>query len=127
MKRIFIAMLAMLLPIMAHAQKQTVTSPNGNIVLNFSIEAGRPTYEMSYKGKAVVKPSHLGLILAADKHASAGTDETDLMSGFTLADAKTSSFDETWEPVWGETKSISLQRVGCDIGPTHRIQQGDSN
>ena len=106
MKRIFIAMLAMLLPIMAHAQKQTVTSPNGNIVLNFSIEAGRPTYEMSYKGKAVVKPSHLGLVLAADKHASAGTDETDLMSGFTLADAKTSSFDETWEPVWGETKSI---------------------
>ena len=106
MKKIFIAMLAMLLPIMAHAQKQTVTSPNGNIVLNFSIEAGRPTYEMSYKGKAVVKPSHLGLVLAADKHASAGTDETDLMSGFTLADAKTSSFDETWEPVWGETKSI---------------------
>ena len=106
MKKIFIAMLAMLLPIMAHAQKQTVTSPDGNIVLNFSIEAGRPTYEMSYKGKAVVKPSHLGLVLAADKHASAGTDETDLMSGFTLADAKTSSFDETWEPVWGETKSI---------------------
>ena len=104
MKKIFIAMLAMLLPIMAHAQKQTVTSPNGNIVLNFSIEAGRPTYEMSYKGKVVVKPSHLGLVLAADKHASAGTDETDLMSGFTLADAKTSSFDVTWEPVWGETQ-----------------------
>jgi hypothetical protein len=29
-----------------------------------------------------------------------------LMNGFTLADIKTSAFDETWEPVWGEVKSI---------------------
>lgn len=28
------------------------------------------------------------------------------MNGFTLADIKTSAFDETWEPVWGEVKSI---------------------
>lgn len=28
------------------------------------------------------------------------------MDGFTLIDAKTSSFDETWEPVWGEVKQI---------------------
>ena len=100
-------MLALLLPIMAEAQTKTVKSPNGNIVVNFSIDKdGRPTYEMTYKGKPVVKPSHLGLILAQDKHASAGMDETDLMTNFTLKDAQTSSFDETWEPVWGETKTI---------------------
>ena len=28
------------------------------------------------------------------------------MSGFTLADVNTGTFDETWEPVWGEVKSI---------------------
>ena len=107
MKKNFIAMLAMLLPIVAHAQTQTVTSPNGNIVLNFSIDKdGRPMYEMSYKGKAVVNPSHLGLKLAKDKHASMGMEETDLMDGFSLKEAKTSTFDETWEPVWGETKTI---------------------
>ena len=107
MKKVFIAMLVLLLPIMAEAQTKTVKSPNGNIVLNFSIDhEGRPTYEMTYKGRAVVLPSHLGLELAQDKHASAGMDETDLMTNFTLKDAQTTSFDETWKPVWGETKTI---------------------
>ena len=107
MKKVFIAMLVLLLPIMAEAQTKTVKSPNGNIVLNFSIDNdGRPTYEMTYKGRAVVLPSHLGLELAQDKHASAGMDETDLMTNFTLKDAQTTSFDETWKPVWGETKTI---------------------
>ena len=51
----------------------SIKSPNGNIELKFSVdEKGRPVYEMSYKGKAVVKPSFLGLELAKDKHASRG-------------------------------------------------------
>ena len=61
---------------------------------------------MTYKGKAVVKPSHLGLELAKDKHASKGMQETDLMNGFKIAKEETTSFDETWQPVWGETKDI---------------------
>ena len=82
-------------------------SPNGNIELKFSVDPnGRPVYEMSYKGKAVVKPSFLGLELAKDKHASKGMKETDLMDGFTIAREETSTFDETWKPVWGETATI---------------------
>lgn len=96
--------LSMLLPAMAMAQ--TVKSPDGNVELSFSLDGGKPTYEMSYKQKAVVKPSRLGLELAKDKHASKGKDETDLMDGFTIADTKTTSFDETWRPVWGETATI---------------------
>lgn len=95
---------ALLTPLMALAQ--TVTSPDGNVVLNFSLDNGRPTYKLDYKGKAVVKPSHLGLELAKNKHASKGMDETDLMDGFTIAKTDTSSFDETWKPVWGETATI---------------------
>ena len=83
-----------------------VKSPNGNMVLNFTVEDGRPTYTLSYKGREVVRPSHLGLELAKDKHASMGMNERDLMNGFTLVDEKTSTFDETWQPVWGETKDI---------------------
>ena len=45
----------------------------------------------------MIKPSKLGLELK---------DDPGLMDGFTLSDAKTSSFDETWEPVWGEVKQI---------------------
>ena len=86
---------------------QSVKSPDGNVELKFSLTGnGRPTYEMTYKGKAVVKPSHLGLELAKDKHASKGENETDLMEGFSMKDSSTSTFDETWEPVWGETSTI---------------------
>ena len=46
------------------------------------------------------------LELAKDKHASKGMDETDLMDGFTLKDEQTSTFDETWQPVWGENRNI---------------------
>ena len=72
-----------LLPLTAMAGN--VKSPNGNIEVKFSVDnTGRPVYEMTYKGKAVVKPSHLGLELAKDKHASKGMQETDLMDGFKI-------------------------------------------
>ena len=83
-----------------------VKSPNGNIVLNFRVEQGRPLYSVTYKGRDVILPSHLGLELAKDKHASKGLKETDLMDGFTLHDEHTATFDETWQPVWGETRDI---------------------
>ena len=77
---------------------ESITSPNGQLQLNFSVNSqGEPVYELFYKGKAVIKPSKLGLEL---KNAPG------LMNGFTLADTQTSTFDETWEPVWGEVKQI---------------------
>ena len=85
---------------------QTVSSPSGLVSLTFSMDGTRPQYSLTYKGKTVIKPSHLGLELARDKHASKGLQETDLMDGFVVEEALTSSFDETWEPVWGETKQI---------------------
>ncbi|WP_321478416.1 glycoside hydrolase family 97 protein [uncultured Bacteroides sp.] len=80
------------------AMADSFTSPNGLLKLNFSISAkGEPVYELFYKGKVVVKPSKLGLELKNDPG---------LMNGFTQTDAKTSTFDETWTPVWGEVKQI---------------------
>lgn len=77
---------------------ESITSPNGQLQLNFSVNAqGEPVYELSYKGKPVINSSKLGLELKNDPG---------LMNGFTMADAKTSTFDETWEPVWGEVKQI---------------------
>ena len=83
-----------------------VKSPNGNIVVNFDVIDGAPVYTMSYKGKEVIRPSRLGLELAKDKHASMGMNERNLMDGFTLKNEQVSSFAETWQPVWGETKDI---------------------
>lgn len=96
---------ALLLPLSVAAQ--TVSSPNGAISVSFSLaDGGRPTYEMTYKGRPVVKPSHLGLELAKDKHATKGFAEMSLMDGFTESHSEVSSFDETWKPVWGETATI---------------------
>ena len=77
---------------------QNLTSPNGELQLNFSVNAqGEPVYELFYKGRAVLKPSKLGLELK---------DDPGLMNGFTIADVETAAFDETWEPVWGEERQI---------------------
>ena len=95
---------AVMLPLLATGQ--TVTSPNGNVALSFSLVEGRPTYELKFKQREVVKPSHLGLELDKNKHASKKKKETDLMDGFVIKDTKTSTFDETWKPVWGESSTI---------------------
>lgn len=80
------------------AMAESITSPNGQLKLNFSVNAqGEPVYELFYKGKSVINPSKLGLELKND---------SGLMNGFTLANASTSIFDETWQPVWGEVKYI---------------------
>ena len=93
-----------MLPLLATGQ--TVTSPNGNVALSFSLDGGRPTYELKYKQREVVKPSRLGLELDKNKHASKKMKETDLMDGFVIKGTKTSTFDETWKPVWGESSTI---------------------
>ena len=99
---------------------QKLTSPDGNFVMNFSLSPeGAPVYELSYKDKPVIKPSTLGLELkkedANKKTTFEWTERTDkdqldaktnLMTGFKIKDTSTSTFDETWSPVWGEEKEI---------------------
>jgi len=100
MKTIFTKLACFLLALFMSgaAMAESITSPDGQLRLNFSVNPqGESVYELSYKGKAVIKPSKLGLELKNDPG---------LMNGFTLAGTETSTFDETWEPVWGEVKQI---------------------
>ncbi|MCF0198216.1 MAG: glycoside hydrolase family 97 protein [Bacteroidaceae bacterium] len=85
---------------------QEVTSPNGQVKVTFELDGTRPAYHMTYKGQEVTRRSHLGLELKKDKHASKGMEETDLMDGFRVTSTERASFDETWQPVWGEWKNI---------------------
>ncbi|MBQ9186603.1 MAG: glycoside hydrolase family 97 protein [Prevotella sp.] len=102
MRKLFLSLLMLPMAVLA----TEVSSPNGQVLLCFTVEQGRPVYSLLYKGKEVIRPSHLGLELAKDKHASMGMQERDLMDGFTIKDEQTSAFDETWTPVWGETATI---------------------
>ncbi len=78
------------------AQQQT--SPDGNVVLSFSLKAdGTPTYKMTYKGKPVINESTLGFTLKKDEP---------LTNHFKVVSDSKSTFKETWKPVWGEEKEI---------------------
>lgn len=80
------------------ASAQELESPNGELEMEFSIkEGGVPAYELEYKDKAVIEESTLGFELK---------DDEDLLKNFRIKDTKTSTFDETWEPVWGEQSEI---------------------
>ena len=103
----------------SHAQEK-LSSPDGNLTMSFSLDMqGSPVYELSYKGKTVIKPSKLGLELVQE-NPNKQTDfewkeqmdttlsdvQTNLYNGFELEKAEFSTFDETWQPVWGEEKEI---------------------
>ena len=118
MKPTALILLFSLLPLTSSAQQ--LTSPNGEMVMNFSVDSdGRPTYDLTFKGKTVIGRSHLGLQLK-EENPNKATDfdyknfaekekiqqKADLCTGFTISSTKSSSFDETWTPVWGEESEI---------------------
>lgn len=93
---------------------QTLQSPDKNLILTFSVqEGGKPTYALSYKGQEVIAPSHLGLELYSSNEVQFGEElkkntdvNTSLYDGFTVEKVTTATADETWAPVWGESKTI---------------------
>lgn len=118
MKKMLLSLSMMLMALTVGAQK--LKSPNGQMEMNFALDAnGRPTYNLSFKGRAVVKTSKLGIELKREDpnkatdfefknfgDASKLDQKADLMTGFHVTDTKTSTVDETWRPVWGEESSI---------------------
>ena len=96
MKRLLLTLsLSLTLALVTHAAE--MTSPNGDIKVDFQLVNSVPTYSVSFRGKTIVKPSKLGYELARGEN---------LLDGFTLVGNETSAFDETWKPVWGENSSI---------------------
>ncbi|MBR8706734.1 glycoside hydrolase family 97 protein [Bacteroides pyogenes] len=118
MKKKFLLITFLCVAFLMNAQ-QRITSPDGNLVITFQInQKGIPTYELTYKGKPVIKTSRLGLELKKEDVAKTDFDWVDrrdltkldaqanLYSGFVLKETSTSTFDEVWQPVWGEEKEI---------------------
>jgi len=95
----YIAITCMWLLMFGFVHAQELTSPNGKLVMKFSLQnGGVPSYTLIYKQKDVVKPSKLGLELKNDSKS--------LLSDFEIVNTKSSTFDDTWTPVWGEVKTI---------------------
>ena len=78
---------------------QSIQSPSKSIKLSFNLaDNGKPNYSVTYKNKAIILQSFLGLKLKTG---------IDLTSHFKVEDSKTSTFNETWKPVLGEQATIS--------------------
>lgn len=78
---------------------QSLESPNGNLVMDFSLSStGEPTYLLNFKQKEVIRSSKLGFQIKKDSIS--------LKDDFVVVDTQESSFDQCWEPVWGEESSI---------------------
>ena len=99
---------------------QTLKSPDGNMEMTFQLTSeGTPQYALNYGDQKVILPSNLGFdfrgVLKAQQlvYNADGTiskeDRQPVYSfhdGFAVESVETASFDETWEPVWGEEKEI---------------------
>jgi hypothetical protein len=80
------------------AAAQSISSPGGRLSLYFSLSAkGEPVYELRMGESKVILPSKLGVVLK---------DEPSFLKGFTVASADTALVDESWEPVWGEVRTV---------------------
>ena len=79
-------------------ERIVINSPNATTRLDLmKSAAGTVSYSVYYKGQEVVAPSPIGFTL--NKPAAE-------LYSFESLGADTLSFRETWEPVWGEEKSI---------------------
>ena len=99
---------------------QTLKSPDGVLEMTFQLTAeGTPQYALNYEGKQIILPSNLGFELRGNLKAeqlvynSDGTiskvdydPEIPFYEGFSVEGVETDSFDETWEPIWGEEAKI---------------------
>lgn len=77
---------------------QKLHSPDKNLQITFLLsEKGEAFYTLNYKNKNVVQNSKLGFIINTN---------TSFFDGFKVQDIKYSSSDTTWDPVWGEQRTI---------------------
>ena len=95
---VFVLLLALLACGAQADELASVSSPDGQIKLTVQTDAeGRLAYSVERRGKPLVKPSRLGLLL---------TNAHQLDGGFTLFAQKTSEHDDTWEQPWGESRFV---------------------
>ena len=98
MKHFILTVAALLSASASLGATEVLTSPDGRLQLSFDLtNDGTPTYKMNYNNKPVIATSRLGLELKNQKS---------LLDGFKMERVSRSSFDETWQPVWGEQSSI---------------------
>ena len=116
MKKIFALLWLLPFGLGLTVSAQTILSPDKNLSLTFALgTGGLPTYSLTYKQKPVIKTSKLGVECK---------DVPSFLDGFTVSKSEESTFDETWTPVWGETKTIRNHYNELLVTLAQAAQQG---
>lgn len=85
-------------PVLFAADIETVASPNGNMVFRLILNPGdKLSYAVDYKGINAVKPSSIGFKFNVPDI---------LLDKFSITSISKRAIDESWDPVWGEVKTI---------------------
>ena len=80
------------------ALAQVLTSPDGNLVMDFHLSDGDvPVYSLTYKGKEVIKESRMGFQIRPSYEFD---------RDFRIVETREGASDTTWEPVWGQNSEI---------------------
>ncbi len=94
----FVCFCLLLLSCRSVRAQHTEETSLGRVKVSCSLEEdGLPVYTVSFDGKPVILPSRLGFVLNEDSL---------FYKGFILKGVDRKSVDNTWQPVWGETKDI---------------------
>jgi len=91
----------------------SLTSPSGNLLVEFEITADGLCYSIEYKGEDLIDDAPLGLEF----------NDMDPFVGLGFAETSVLEIDETWERVWGKSKTV---RNHCNA-LTVSLQEGDGH
>lgn len=97
MKKLIVFLVG-ILGISVSALAQVLTSPDGNLVMDFHLSDGDvPVYSLTYKGKEVIKESRMGFQIRPSYEFD---------RNFRIVETREGASDTTWEPVWGQNSEI---------------------
>ena len=104
MKKSFLIFFIILMSVTSNAQTYTIESPHAVLRAEFSLsKKGEPHYAVFYKDKPVIKSSSMGFEL---KESPSLKELPPMKDNFLLTGIDSSLVNETWQPVWGEVKTI---------------------
>ncbi len=96
MKQVFLFFILLFPTLLLASERNALASPNGKLMFKMELLNNKLFYTVSYGGEVIIRPSSLGFVLS----------ENDSLTSFEIVKTETTTFDETWKPVWGQYSSI---------------------
>ena len=88
----------------------SIHSPDKNTVIDFELKDGVPHYQVIYKDKHILNSSSLGFELK----------DQPTFDQFEVTGSDTSTFYETWKPVWGQKSTIENHYTALTVSLQER-------